>query len=77
MKGHIVSCFTNSCKLSMIINDVILRLYSKQAHAGANAALEDIQARLTAWREESPKHLRYAAEKLPSLCPPPHIVSQK
>jgi hypothetical protein len=77
MKGHIVSCFTNSCKLSIIINDIIQKLYSKQSQVEVNTAVENIQARLDAWRQESPPHLRYDDDKLPAICPPPHILSQK
>ncbi|KAK7713944.1 hypothetical protein SLS57_007231 [Botryosphaeria dothidea] len=29
-KGHYVSCFANSCKLSIIINDIIINLYSRR-----------------------------------------------
>ncbi|KAK2690804.1 hypothetical protein QWA68_010399 [Fusarium oxysporum] len=76
MKSHAVSCFANSCKLSVIINDIIVQLYSKRSRAITESSLNDIKARLETWRAESPVHLRYDPEYLPNICPPPHIISQ-
>ncbi|KAJ4212358.1 hypothetical protein NW759_011746 [Fusarium solani] len=76
MKSHAVSCFENSCKLSVIINDIIVQLYSKRSRAINESSLNDIKARLDTWRNESPAHLRYNPEYLPAICPPPHIISQ-
>ncbi|KAK7192588.1 fungal specific transcription factor [Paraphaeosphaeria sporulosa] len=39
------------------------------------AALRNIKMRLDLWRVESPAHLRYDPDNLPSVCPPPHIIS--
>ncbi|KAF5003990.1 hypothetical protein FDECE_9490 [Fusarium decemcellulare] len=76
MKSHAVSCFASSCRLSVIINDVIIQLYSKRSRAINESSLNDIKARLVSWRAESPPHLRYDPEFLPTICPPPHIISQ-
>lgn len=76
-QGHTVSCFVNSCKLSIIINDVIVQLYSRRDRTIAEASLTDIKSRLTLWRSRSPAHLVYDPDNLPSLCPPPHIICQK
>ncbi|GKU21412.1 unnamed protein product [Fusarium langsethiae] len=76
MKSHAVSCFANSCKLSVIINDIIVQLYSKRSRAINESSLNDIKVRLDTWRAESPAHLRYDPESLPPTCPPPHIISQ-
>ncbi|RBR25047.1 uncharacterized protein FIESC28_02171 [Fusarium coffeatum] len=76
MKSHAVSCFANSCKLSVIINDIIVQLYSKRSRAITESSLNDIKVRLDAWRAESPAHLRYDPDNLPTTCPPPHIISQ-
>ncbi|KAH8725732.1 fungal-specific transcription factor domain-containing protein [Phaeosphaeriaceae sp. PMI808] len=75
-KSHAVSCFANSCKLSIIINDIIVQLYSRRSRAIMESALRDIKTRLDVWRAESPAHLRYDPYALPSVCPPPHIISQ-
>jgi hypothetical protein len=75
--SHAVSCFSNSCKLSIIINDIIVQLYSRRSRAITESALRDIRTRLDDWRTASPAHLRYDPDALPSVSPPPHIVSQK
>ena len=75
--SHAVSCFANSCKLSIIINDIIFQLYSRKSRTITEPAVQDIKRRLDLWRAESPAHLRYEADSLPSISPPPHIISQK
>ncbi|KAM5350776.1 hypothetical protein ACJ41O_007281 [Fusarium nematophilum] len=76
MKSHAVSCFVNSCKLSIIINDIIVQLYSRRSRTITEAALKDIKLRLDVWRAQSPAHLRYDPDHLPTICPPPHLISQ-
>ena len=76
-RGYLVSCFANSCKLSIIINDVIVHLYSRKSQSKAEDALNNIKPRLEEWRAMSPAHLRYDPESLPAISPPPHIISQK
>jgi hypothetical protein len=77
MKSHTVSCFVNSCKLSIIIGDVIERLYSRQPKNVMEAALKTLQTRLNEWRAQSPTHLKCDPDNLPETCMPPHIISQK
>lgn len=77
-QNNAVSCFVNSCRLAIIINDIVVQLYSKRSNRGmAEASLHDIKSRLELWRAESPAHLRYDVDNLPSVSPPPHIISQK
>ncbi|KAF5679222.1 nitrogen assimilation transcription factor nit-4 [Fusarium heterosporum] len=76
MQSHAVSCFANSCKLSVIINDIIIQLYSKRSKAITESSLNGITARLDNWRVASPLHLRCNPEALPTICPPPHVISQ-
>ncbi|KAF9872859.1 Nitrogen assimilation transcription factor nit-4 [Colletotrichum karsti] len=75
-RSHAVSCFINSCKLSIIINDIIFQVYSRRSRPITETALEDIKERLDIWRAQSPPHLRYDPERLPRICPPPHLISQ-
>ncbi|KAH8590206.1 fungal-specific transcription factor domain-containing protein [Bisporella sp. PMI_857] len=75
-KSYTVSCFANSCKLAIIINDVIIQLYSRRSRTVAEASLIEIKPRLALWRAQSPAHLRYDPSTLPAICPPPHIISQ-
>lgn len=76
VKAYYVSCFANSCKLSIILHDIIVQLYSPRRPA-TEEALELMQTRLSAWRVQSPSHLRYDADDLPDICPPIYILSQK
>lgn len=76
-RSNAVSCFANSCRLSIIVNDIILQVYSRRSRPITEAALKDIKVRLDLWRDQSPSHLRYDPNHLPDICPPPHIMSQK
>ncbi|KAI0466777.1 fungal-specific transcription factor domain-containing protein [Xylaria cf. heliscus] len=75
-QAHLVSSFINSCRLSVIINDIIIQLYSRRNKGATQNAFEDIKERLDLWRTHSPPHLKYDPDCLPSVCPPPHIISQ-
>lgn len=77
MKAHAISCFENSCKLAVIISDIILQLYSRRGTPDVEGTLRGIKARLDDWRENSPPHLKYDPDNLPDVCPPPHILTQK
>lgn len=77
VQSYTVSCFRNSCKLAVIINDIIVHLYSRRSRAITETALKDIKRRLDIWRTQSPEHLRYGSDNIPSVSPPPHIVAQK
>jgi len=78
MKNHAVSCFENSCKLSVIINDIIHELYSRRGPSDVDGnVIKGIRDQLDDWRMNSPKHLKYEPQDLPKYCPPPHILSQK
>lgn len=77
MKFHVVSCFVYSCKLAVIISDIILHLYSGQHGEDGDIILRAIRERLGDWRACAPDHLKLEPDNLPSICPPPHIVSQK
>ncbi|KAF2807541.1 uncharacterized protein BDZ99DRAFT_489809 [Mytilinidion resinicola] len=76
MKAHAITCFENYCKLAVIINDIMLRLYSRTSNAETDQTLKDIKNRLNQWREFSPKHLKYDPENLPEISPPPQILTQ-
>lgn len=76
-KSHSISCFQNSCKLAVIISDIINQLYSRKAPSNVNAAVADIRKRLDDWRTHTPAHLKYDPDNLPVLCGPPHLLTQK
>ncbi|EXJ70401.1 uncharacterized protein A1O5_06469 [Cladophialophora psammophila CBS 110553] len=71
-----ISCFTNFCQLGVILTDIIINVYGRQA---SNAVLEFIQkasARLSSWRAATPAHLKVAEDAQNGICPPPHVLSQ-
>lgn len=77
LKAHSVSGFENSCKLSVILNDIICQLYARRRSVDIEEASKRIRSRLDEWREKSPSHLKLDPDDLPEICPPPHILAQK
>jgi hypothetical protein len=61
----------------MIIHDIIVQLYYRRNRTNTEETIKDIKSRLDSWRENSPRHLKYDPDNLPTICPPPHIISQK
>lgn len=74
--SYAVSCFRNFCKLGVIVNDILIQLYTKRQE-DISSFVRDTKGRLDAWRAHSDKHLRIDMHNLPSACPPPHIIFQK
>ncbi|CAK7221733.1 hypothetical protein SBRCBS47491_004627 [Sporothrix bragantina] len=72
-KSHAISCFANTCRLAVILCDIILQLYSRRRRfnntgGAANnsngsegdvdgALIQGIRERLDAWRAATPAHL--------------------
>lgn len=77
VQSHVVSAFENSCKLSVILNDIILYLYSRRETVDVDDKLRAIRSSLTEWRSKSPPHLKCDPANPPPLCPPPNIITQK
>ncbi|KAI1852034.1 hypothetical protein JX265_008161 [Neoarthrinium moseri] len=77
LKAYTISCFVNSCKLAVIISDIIVLLYSRTPGDDADSTLRGIRDRLDEWRALSPDHLKLQPDNFPNICPPPHIISQK
>lgn len=75
-KAHSISCFENSCKLSVIISEIIELLYSRRATTASDSVVRGISETLSAWRVNTPSHLRYNTDELPFVCGPPHILTQ-
>ncbi|KAH8690326.1 fungal-specific transcription factor domain-containing protein [Talaromyces proteolyticus] len=76
MKSYSVSCFGNSCKLAIIINQIILQLYSRNTVCVSDSTLRDIREQLDNWRTQSPEYLTYDPDNLSGICCPPHILTQ-
>jgi hypothetical protein len=76
-KTHAISCFEHTCKLAIILNDIIARLYARKRSANFDHGASQLRQRLDTWRNDLPLHLRYDPDHLPLYCPPPHIINQK
>ncbi|KAI0125266.1 fungal-specific transcription factor domain-containing protein [Xylariales sp. AK1849] len=77
MKSHVISCFENSCKLAIILSDIMLQLYSRNSvEDGSGCDLRGIRERIDEWRALTPDHLKLEPDNLPNASPPLHIVSQ-
>lgn len=76
-QSHAISCFQNSCRLAVIINDIIAGLYSSPHDIETKSVFKSIRHRLSEWRTNSPQHLRCEPFNLPEISPPPHIITQK
>lgn len=77
MKSHAIACFQNSCKLAVIINQIIVKLYSRRSMPLTDSVLRNIRDQLDGWRANSPPYLKYDTKSLPEICCPPHILAQK
>lgn len=80
--GHVVSCFTQLCKLCVFISRVMLDLYSPQPinHPSSSldaraAAFVTIDRDLHEWYKALPLFLQIPSDKIPEISPPPHITS--
>ncbi|KAH7385407.1 fungal-specific transcription factor domain-containing protein [Phaeosphaeria sp. MPI-PUGE-AT-0046c] len=75
-QSYNVTAFINSCKLSIIIHDIITTLYYRRGKTVTETAFTDIQTSLENWRIRSPRHVKIDTDNLPTVCPPPHLISQ-
>ena len=74
------SCFVQMCKLSEILNEILINLYDplrESLDSGIQAAIEEIDLRLQKWWSQLPEFLKLRPTDLPEHCPPSHIVTLK
>ncbi|KJR88101.1 uncharacterized protein SPSK_07014 [Sporothrix schenckii 1099-18] len=85
VKSHAISCFANTCRLAVILSDIVLQLYSRRRPAPSStastsaasiASVQRLRDRLDAWRAATPSHLLIADPDHTTVCPPPHILTQ-
>jgi hypothetical protein len=72
---YTVSCFISLCRLSVIINDIILGLYSGRKPENVGTLVRNMRHQLELWWVTLPAHLRIETSNLPAILPPPHIIS--
>ena len=75
--GHVLSCFTALCKLSLILNILLLEIYSSATppNVERESAFNRISLSLKMFWTSLPVYLRIQPDRIPALSPPPHIVS--
>ncbi|KAL1893025.1 hypothetical protein Sste5346_006706 [Sporothrix stenoceras] len=78
MKSHAISCFANTCRLAVILCDIILQLYSRRRPTTSSSptSIQSLRDRLDAWRAATPPHLLVTGPDRAAVCPPPHILTQ-
>lgn len=72
-----VTAFISSCKLAIIIHDIITTLYYRRGKNVTESAFKAIENSLEDWRARAPSRVKIDPDNVPAICPPPHLVSQK
>ena len=76
--AYSVSTFTQLCKLSLILNGILNKVYSERSSARSPdellATLESLDLQLKSWHDAIPDHLRFNPS-ISNTTPPPHVVS--
>lgn len=76
--AYSVSTFTQLCKLSLILNAILNKVYSERSSARSPeellATLKSLDLQLKNWHDAIPDHLRFNPSTT-QITPPPHVVS--
>lgn len=74
-----VSTFTELCRLSVIMNDILNKVYAekttKRAPERLAADLRSLHSDLEKWETALPHHLRFENIEASGVVPPPHVLS--
>ncbi|CAK7229465.1 hypothetical protein SEUCBS140593_007255 [Sporothrix eucalyptigena] len=77
--AYSVSCFTQLCRLSLIMNGILNAVYAERSVKKKPEALaEDLQrlhTDLVTWKSELPAHLNFDPNSKTQTTPPPHVLS--
>ena len=68
------------CQLSEIFNQILIHMYDpmgQNSEVEINSCLTSEGAALLHWWQDLPSFLRIDPQKLPTQCPPSHIVTLK
>ncbi|OQE10694.1 hypothetical protein PENFLA_c081G09795 [Penicillium flavigenum] len=76
--AYSVSTFTQLCKLSLILNCILNKVYSERSSNRSSqelvTTLKALDTQLKAWHDELPEHLRFGPSTT-QITPPPHVLS--
>ncbi|KAH6632432.1 PrpF protein-domain-containing protein [Chaetomium tenue] len=77
--AYSVSTFTELCKLCVIMNQIINKLYAEKSVRKHPSQLHDdleaLKKQLELWSRELPEHLVYPSAHASKPTPPPHVLS--
>jgi hypothetical protein len=77
--AYSVSTFTELCKLSVIMNNILNNIYAeKSVRREPQQLAEDLKNRhgdLEKWEAALPLHLRFDVVESTGIVPPPHVLS--
>lgn len=76
--GYSVSTFIQLCKLSLVLNEILNKVYSERSSNRSPhdliASLNTLDGQLREWYDALPDHLRFNAHAT-KVVPPPHVLS--
>ena len=76
--GYSVSTFVQLCKLSLVLNEILNKVYSERSSNRSPhdliASLNTLDGQLKEWYDALPDHLRFNAHAT-KVVPPPHVLS--
>lgn len=76
--AYSVSTFTELCKLSLILNGILNKVYSERSSNRSPeellSTLRDLDAKLDGWHKALPDSLRFG-NSVTEVAPPPHVLS--
>lgn len=77
--AYSVSTFTSLCKLCIIMNEVLNKIYAKRSQEDGLQSLTEhikpLQAKLTHWFDDLEDHLKFNASDPAQVVPPPSVLS--
>ncbi|KAI5456661.1 fungal-specific transcription factor domain-containing protein [Mariannaea sp. PMI_226] len=78
--AYSVSTFTQLCKLSVVMSDILSSIYTERIFNGSlsdlSKMLQSLHSKLTTWSDALPPHLAMNTTRgNQTPCPPPHVLS--
>ena len=77
--AYTISTFISLCKLCIIMNRILNKVYSEESSTrgpdGLGKDLASLHSELEHWHSTLPIHLKYDASSPLNVVPPPHVLS--